>query len=109
VRILQTIHTYWPQVGGAQIYVHNLSKILIEKGHTVTVFTHKLPETPKREVIEGVNVRRFGVIPWKPYGIPHHRVQPYYQSQLFSPLLAFLISISRVGGLIGFITDFGFL
>ncbi len=78
MRILQTIHTYWPQVGGAQIYVHNLSKILIEKGHTVTVFTHKLPETPKREVIEGVNVRRFGVIPWKPYGIPHHRVQPYY-------------------------------
>lgn len=78
MNILQTIHTYWPQVGGAQIYVHNLSKILIEKGHSVTVFTHRLPGTPKKELIEGVQVRRFNVIPWTPYGIPHHRVQPYY-------------------------------
>ena len=78
VHILQTIHTYWPQVGGAQIYVHNLAKILIEKDHTVTVFTHRFPGTLKREIIEGVHVRRFDVIPWKPYGIPHHRVQPSY-------------------------------
>lgn len=59
MRILQVTPYFHPYVGGQERYVRNLARGLIDRGHAVTVFTSDFPRRKEKEVIDGVEVRRF--------------------------------------------------
>ena len=69
MKILQVHSFFYPHVGGSEIYVLELSKHLIQRGHQVLVVTSKLPGTQESESIEGVEVLRINGIyfPKVPY------------------------------------------
>ncbi len=46
--------------GGAEIYVHELAKNLVEKGHQVTLFSGNDGVSKNREILDGVEVIRRG-------------------------------------------------
>ena len=59
MRIAQVCHRYFPNIGGAEEHVRNISERLVKK-HDVSVFTTEPSgKLPKEEVINGVEVRRF--------------------------------------------------
>lgn len=81
MKILQVHSFFYPHIGGSETYVLELSKRLIQRGHRVMVITSKLPGTPERECLEGIEVIRVA-------GYYFPKV-PYF---LFSPrLLAVLM------------------
>ncbi len=49
-----------PESGGAEVYTHQISKRLVERGHNVTVFASKFPGCRKEEVVDGVRIIRDG-------------------------------------------------
>jgi len=51
---------YPPHIGGAPFCIHQLSSALVRLGHHVHVVTGSEPETPREEVIDGVQVFRVG-------------------------------------------------
>ncbi len=55
-----------PDLGGISTYVHNLSKKLIERGHTVTVITRGTYRKTYQEKIDGISVHRVRFIPSYP-------------------------------------------
>lgn len=46
--------------GGAEVYIHEISKRLVEKGVDVTLFTANDQKSPKNEVVDGVSIMRRG-------------------------------------------------
>ena len=68
-RILIIVHKFWPSVGGLQRLSFNLAKRLVERGHSVTVYTSNSDHRPAQEYVEGILVIRFRRIwmgPWWP-------------------------------------------
>ncbi len=64
MKIAMVCPFFLPVVGGMEKHVYNLSKELINRGHQVTVFTSMKDHDgkdicPDREIIEGIEVRRF--------------------------------------------------
>ena len=51
-----------PWAGGAELYIHEISKHLISKGHTVTMLTSQHPgiPAPQKENLDGIEVVRVG-------------------------------------------------
>lgn len=58
MKILFVIENYLPHVGGVEIVFKNLAEGLVKKGHSVTIVTHKLPGTPERQELGGVDIVR---------------------------------------------------
>jgi len=58
MKILQVHSFFYPHVGGSEMYVLELSKHLVQRGHQVLVITSKLPGTVEHEYIEGIEVLR---------------------------------------------------
>ncbi len=58
MKILFVLENYLPHIGGVEIVFKNLCEGLAKKGHDVTIVTHQLPKTKKRETINGVKVVR---------------------------------------------------
>lgn len=55
MRIIQVVHSFYPEVGGIEQHVYHLSKELVKQGHDVVVYT-----TGKgKENLDGVEVKRF--------------------------------------------------
>ncbi len=52
---------YHPHLGGGESLLKQLAEGLVERGHQCTVVTARLAETPARELINGVEVRRVRV------------------------------------------------
>jgi glycosyltransferase involved in cell wall biosynthesis len=73
----------YPPVEGIGIYVHNLSKIMVEKGHKVTIITRNLWNKTQREVIDNVEVIRAQFIPIYPFYIHVHGL---YVNKVFRTL-----------------------
>ncbi|HEX8923977.1 MAG TPA: glycosyltransferase, partial [Patescibacteria group bacterium] len=46
--------------GGAEVYIHEIAKRLVKKGHQVTVFCGNDQLCPRFEIIDGVNIIRRG-------------------------------------------------
>lgn len=46
--------------GGAEVYIHEMSKRLVQRGHRVTVFCGNDGKHPRNEVIDGVQIVRRG-------------------------------------------------
>jgi len=58
MKILFVLENYIPHIGGVEVLFKNLSEGLVKQGHDVAIVTHRLKGTKKREVINGVKVRR---------------------------------------------------
>lgn len=84
MRILHLIQRYWPAVGGAETYLHEISRRLVRDGHQVSVWTttaldiSSLWDPRKRSIEqatgrhEGVSIRRFPIrhLPGAPVTFP---------------------------------------
>ena len=58
MKILQTPVRFYPSVGGVENYVYNLSKELVNLGHEVTVVCANEKSNIKKEIIDGIEVKR---------------------------------------------------
>jgi glycosyltransferase involved in cell wall biosynthesis len=62
VRVLLAVTYYRPHVSGLTIYSERLAHGLVARGHAVTVLTSRhLPDTPRQERLDGVDVVRVPV------------------------------------------------
>jgi glycosyltransferase involved in cell wall biosynthesis len=59
MRILQTSHTYSPEMTGVAQVVGNLAVRFAERGHDSNVATAQVGRSAREETIDGVHVRRF--------------------------------------------------
>lgn len=62
MKIAQITPYFLPHTGGVERYVYNLSKNLINEGHTVEVITSNVPEGRTVDVVDGIPVRRLKCI-----------------------------------------------
>jgi len=58
MKILFICENYLPHIGGAEVVFKNLAEGYLKQGHTVSLLTHQLKKTTKRETINGVKVYR---------------------------------------------------
>jgi len=58
MNILFVLENYLPHIGGVEILFKNLCEGLIKLGHEVSIVTHKLKNTKKFEIINGVKIYR---------------------------------------------------
>ncbi len=58
-RILVSCGVFAPHAGGAESLFGDLTRELVRRGHVVTVVTRRLPDTVRRETMNGVHVERF--------------------------------------------------
>ncbi len=58
MKILFICENYYPHMGGAEVVFKNLAERYVQRGHTVTVLTQRLPKTVKKEILNGVKIRR---------------------------------------------------
>lgn len=49
-----------PWAGGAEVYIHEIGKRLVKKGHEVTLFCGEYPGCEKESVIDGIKIIRKG-------------------------------------------------
>lgn len=62
MNILFFSRLFYPHIGGVEKHVLEISKILIEKGHKITVITEQYSkELPKVEEFNGIKIRRISV------------------------------------------------
>lgn len=60
---------YWPVVGGTEFFVKNIAERMAQRGHDVTVHTSTYNpnyngELKKKEVVNGVKIRRYRLLPF---------------------------------------------
>ncbi|MBD3210144.1 glycosyltransferase, partial [Candidatus Micrarchaeota archaeon] len=48
-----------PAAGGAEVYVHQILKRLVEKGHSATLFSSSFPGSSQMEIIDGIEHIRY--------------------------------------------------
>ncbi|HUY90162.1 MAG TPA: glycosyltransferase family 4 protein [Pirellulales bacterium] len=58
LRIAICLAHFHPAVGGAERQMFQLAQRWAHSGHEPVVFTRRMPDLPRREVIEGVEIRR---------------------------------------------------
>lgn len=59
MRVLFTVHRFWPHVGGTEASTLDLGRELRKLGHEVTVATSLEDGSPERESVDGLEVVRF--------------------------------------------------
>jgi glycosyltransferase involved in cell wall biosynthesis len=58
MRVLFICENYLPHYGGAEVVFKNLAERFVEKNHKVSLLTHQLKNTKKKEMMGGVEVYR---------------------------------------------------
>ena len=58
MKILFICENYYPHRGGAEVLFKKLAEGYVQRGHQVTILTHRLKNTPKKENVNGVVIRR---------------------------------------------------
>jgi len=61
MHVLYTVHRFWPAVGGTELALMDLAQEITKLGHQVTVVTSDEAGSPEREVVKGIDVRRFAL------------------------------------------------
>lgn len=61
MHVLYTVHRFWPAVGGTELALMDLAQEITKLGHKVTIATSDEPGSPEREVVKGIDVRRFAM------------------------------------------------
>lgn len=72
MRILMTVHRFWPSVGGTEAFVGGLAGTLAKRGHEVTVATSSEPGATAEEARDGYTIRRFDLVRKGKFRVPHH-------------------------------------
>ncbi|MBI4175713.1 MAG: glycosyltransferase family 4 protein [Candidatus Aenigmarchaeota archaeon] len=72
MRILHVVQHFWPCSGGVEVYLYELCRELIRRGHTSDVAcfdtcVYDVRKLPRRELVEGINIYRFPYINLKYY------------------------------------------
>jgi len=49
-----------PEMGGAEVHMHEIFKRIAAKGHDVTYVAHSFKDAPKEEILDGVKIKRIG-------------------------------------------------
>ncbi|ABL88651.1 glycosyl transferase, group 1 [Pyrobaculum islandicum DSM 4184] len=49
-----------PQAGGAETYIHEISKRLVKMSHEVTLISEEIDGLPKKEELDGIKILRMG-------------------------------------------------
>lgn len=49
-----------PEMGGAEVHLHEIFKRIARKGHEVTLAAHRFKDAPTKETYEGINIIRVG-------------------------------------------------
>jgi len=93
IRLLVLAEDFYPNVSGGAHARFRFCQLAVERGHDITVFTPRRPDTPKREVINGVEIRR--PFPAKPSDMPAYTpfaltTRTLYSIVLFGYLLRWL-------------------
>lgn len=58
MKIAQLTKYFYPHKGGIESNVFGISKSLVQKNHTILVFTSNIPHSKQRETVEGIKVYR---------------------------------------------------
>ena len=58
MKILLVCENYYPHYGGAELLFKMLAEGYVQRGHEVTVLTHRLKNTAKEEALHGVKIIR---------------------------------------------------
>ncbi len=58
MKILFVLEYYLPHIGGVEIVFKNLCEGLAKKGHKIKVITSRLPNTKRKEILNGVEIER---------------------------------------------------
>lgn len=61
MRVLLTVHRYWPSIGGTEAFVGGLAAELAKRGLDVTVATSEETGAPAVEERDGVKIHRFPI------------------------------------------------
>ncbi|MEM2951055.1 MAG: glycosyltransferase family 4 protein, partial [Nitrososphaeria archaeon] len=72
MEILLCPEYFFPHVGGGEVWLFHLSKILVNKGHKITVISYKHPKHLQNEILSGIKILRIGLF-------PIGDVQPYFK------------------------------
>lgn len=72
MKILMVNPFYYPYHGGTEKHIRQISKILVKKGHEVTVLCGQQPNTKLEETFEGINIVRVPakILNWLPHPLP---------------------------------------
>ncbi len=62
MKIVQTPVRFYPFIGGVENYVYYSSKELVKLGHDVTVICANEPLTKKKEIVDGIRVKRLSYL-----------------------------------------------
>jgi D-inositol-3-phosphate glycosyltransferase len=62
MKILFILENYYPHIGGVEIIFQNLCEGLAKLGHDVRIITHRLKNTKKYEVLNGVKINRISCL-----------------------------------------------
>lgn len=63
MEILLCPEYFLPHVGGGEVWIFNLSKILVNRGYKIIVITYKHPKHLHNEILSGIKVIRIGPFP----------------------------------------------
>ena len=58
MKILVICENYLPHYGGVEVLFKNLAEGFHKKGHTVSILTHRMKGTPKKENLNGADIHR---------------------------------------------------
>jgi len=63
MHVLTGAHDFYPDPGsgGTGRYVYETSRLLVDRGHDVSVITRRRGDDPRREVVDGIEVFRYDV------------------------------------------------
>ena len=62
MKILFVLENYIPHIGGVELVFKTLAENLVKQGHEISVITHKIKDTKKFEVINGVKIYRISCL-----------------------------------------------
>ncbi|MEM3499910.1 MAG: glycosyltransferase family 4 protein [Candidatus Bilamarchaeaceae archaeon] len=77
MKILLCPEYFFPHVGGGEVWLFHLSKILVNKGYGITVISYKHPKCMRNEILSGIKILRIGLFPIA-------GVQPYFKRAIVS-------------------------
>lgn len=66
-----------PEMGGAEVHLHEIFRRLVKKGHQVTLVAHKFPGSLDEEIIDGIKILRHGN-----KFLFDHQFKSFYKSKL---------------------------
>lgn len=95
LRILHTMDSFLPNVGGLELSVAALTRFQAAQGHVVAMATAPHPDAPDREQMDGVDVHRLPMTMTRlpgAYASPTHRFFPPVPDPRFARAFAGLIA-----------------